>query len=176
MQSKRGFTLIEWMIYFFLISTVLTGIFHFVATVHQRISKLKRETHLFAHLCSLQDALAHDIMRAPANLNCWDELGPSCLAWRKDNNKIIWKQKGNTLVREAHHFDAKSKKWISQRKSVVAHTIKKVKFVVAYWNPRIEGRELGKRIQRVSCSLVCSIGNQDRCVERVVMLQNRVVL
>jgi len=175
MWTKSGFTLIEWLIYFFLITIVLTGIFHFVATVQQRSSGLKKRTNLFSHMCSIQDALAHDIMTAPTNPKNWDECGPSSLVWRNGDVKVRWKRDGKRLIREKSTFDVSKKTWTSQRKSVVAHTITGTKFSLSYWVPTIKGKSLGRTIQSVSCVLACSVASQECVVERTVMLRNRII-
>lgn len=152
-MNTHGFTLIEWLVYFFLIITVLTGIFHFVATTQQQVIKLGKGSRMISQLSAAQDLLARDIASSPAMQNQWKQIGPDALSWKQGDEKISWSLQKKNLYR------TKS----GSRKSVVARGLLRAEFVPQF-GPNNTVR-----------SIMCIFETETYSLERIMSLQNRVI-
>ena len=157
-MNTRGFTLIEWLIYFFLIISVLTGIFHFVATTQQRVIKLGRRSRIIAQLTATHDLLARDIASSPSMKDQWNQIGPDALSWQQDDEKISWSMQNQNLYR------TKS----GSRRAVVARGLSRAEFV-----PKYNVKQ--KHLRSITCILEATIDGQACFLERTASLQNRVI-
>lgn len=126
--SARGFTIIEWTIYFFLVMVVVTGIFHYVVGVRHHLVAMGRQSGALSQLCAAQDACVRDLQGASNEVAYWHELGPESLAWQKGHIIYCWAVESGLLVRREKVFDPLKKSWKSLHKSVVTHG--HVEFVV----------------------------------------------
>jgi len=153
-MNTHGFTLIEWLVYFFLIITVLTGIFHFVATTQQQVIKLGKGSRMISQLSAAQDLLARDISSSPAMQNQWEQIGPDVLSWKQGDEKISWSLQKKNLYRTK----------TGSRKAVVACGLSRAEFVPQF-GPNNTVRSITCILETETCSL-----------ERIVSLQNRVIV
>lgn len=157
-MNTRGFTLIEWLIYFFLIISVLTGIFYFVATTQQRVVLLGKRSGIISQLSAAQDLLARDIASSPSMRDQWNQIGPNAISWQQDDKKISWNMENQNLYR------TKS----GSRRAVVARGLSRVEFIPQY--------HMGKnRLRSITCTLEATIDGKTCLFEQTVSLQNRVI-
>jgi len=164
MMQQKGFTLIEWLIYFFLITSVLTGIFHFATTMQQRLISFSKTSGMMCQLCAAHDALAHDIARAPSDVACWEQpIGPTSLCWKQGNKKIRWELHKKNLRR----IETK----IKSKASLVARNVSELLFVPHY--KKLVGH--GNGICSITCIVKQEVEGQTQKVERNITLKNRVV-
>jgi len=168
--STKGFTLIEWVLYFFLILLVLTIIFHFSATVQQQLVLWGRRSDSLSELCVAQDLFFRDVSSAPIWLNQWDVLTSEHIAWRQEKVSISWEFHEGTLMRvEKDGNQSKNKRL--RKKSVIARNITAVQFTPHYKKNTVPGFD--KVIQSISCMLKI---NRICKLERTVLLRNRVLV
>ena len=171
--NTKGFTLIEWVLYFFLILLVLTIIFHFSATVQQQLVHWGKRSDSLSQLCVVQDLFFRDVSCAPIGLDQWDVLASEHIAWRQEKVRISWEFHKGTLMRVENDGN-KSENKKSIKKSVIARNIAAVQFTPHYKKSAIPGFD--KVIQSVSCMLKIVIANRDCKLERTVLLRNRVLV
>lgn len=164
MNGQKGFTLIEWMIYFFLIMAVLTGVFHFATSVQQNFFSLSRKSGMLSQLSVSLDAMAYDLSTSPVEVKQWEMLGPTSVVWKQDNKKIEWFLEKNILRRKEHEHspDAKANK---TKTSIVARNVSGLRFIPFF----IQSHKEKKQVQSISCILEC----ETRQIERTVVLKNR---
>jgi len=167
MTNKAGFTIIEWLIYFFLIIFVLTGLFHFVATTQQRLLGLSTKSSEIAQLVGAQDGLAGDIAVAPTDPEVWTVLAQDKLAWTKKKKKICWSFEKGKLYRCEQRFDAQKKEWKKKRKAIVCRSVEQV-----YFEPNYK-TFFGKQVLG---SVTCRLQQRGQTIERTVLLRNRNIL
>jgi len=168
MINQSGFTIIEWMIYFFLIVFVLTGLFHFATKTQQKLLSLSKKSGIVAHLCGAQDGLAQDIAVAPINLQAWDTLSKEQIAWTQKKKKICWNCEKKTLYRSEQVFDEKIKAWLKKKKIVVCRNVTSVFFDPNY-------RKVPWEKKPFLSSITCKLQQGSYMVERTVLLRNRIV-
>lgn len=172
MNNQDGFTLIEWLIYFFLICTILTGMFHFVATNQQALLSLSKKSSVISQMCAAQDGIARDIATAPTDLKAWNFLGPEQIAWQTGTQKIGWSLNNGSLYRAHQEFDQIKKMWGKNKKAVVARNINTLIFTPHYKkNPH----EAGRRLFCITCCLQQVVAGHKLNIERTTLLQNRVI-
>lgn len=167
-----GFIIIEWLIYFFLIVSVLTGIFHYSVTVNQQIARLQAQSASFFQLCIVQEKLAKEIMLAPAKKEKWQEIGTQLLWWQNEK-KICWKLKDNNLIRVEQIFDKTHQHLLQTKKSVVAQNIAELSFSPHLKQTKIN--ELGDIVEGITIFFK-EAGCNRRPMKRLVMLRNRVFI
>jgi len=170
--ATKGFTLIEWVLYFFLILLVLTVIFHFSATVQQQLVHWGRRSDALSQLCVVQDLFSRDLSCAPIDLKQWDVVTSENIAWWQKNVRISWEFHEGTLVRVEKDSNQSTNKR-SRKKSVIARNITEVRFAPHYKKNTI--LEFDKVIQSISCLLKMVVANRTLELERTVLLRNRVL-
>jgi len=172
MKHASGFTIIEWLIYFFLITTVLTGIFHFVATTQQKLLHLSKKSSAVAQLCGALDALVHDLATAPTDLQKWTLLGPGQISWKKSDGTIGWNLNKKNLYRSYQQFDKNKQAWGKKKKNIVARGVESIQFIPSYEKFFAGNKQL---VQTITCKLRYVVEGRISTVERTVLLRNRVV-
>ncbi len=132
MRIAQGFTIIEWLIYFFLISFVLTGIFHFAFTIHQNVVQTEGRSTLLLSLSIAHDVVARDLAVAPGSLERWKNFQGDFISWKQDEREIFLGKEKESLVRTERKFNRKLNKWGKKTKSLLARHITSVKFHPKY--------------------------------------------
>jgi len=171
--TTKGFTLIEWVLYFFLLLLVLTIIFHFSATVQQQLVHWGRRSDSLSQLSVAQDLFFRDVSCAPIELNQWDVLASEHIAWWQEKVRISWEFHEGTLMRVEKDGN-KSENKRSRKKSVIARNITAVHFTPHYKKNAIPG--FGKVIQSISCMIKIVVAHRTCELERTVLLRNRVLV
>lgn len=169
--TTKGFMLIEWLVYFFLLLLTLTLIFHFSATIQQQLVFWGRRSEALSQLCVAQDLFSRDVSSAPIELNQWDVLKSESIAWRQKNVTTSWEFHNKRLVRVKKGGDQRVNRG-SKKKSVIARNIAAVHFTPHYKRNAIPGCE--KVIQSISCRLKMVVAKKPYELERTVLLRNRV--
>lgn len=123
-RNVHGFTVLEWMIYFFLVLVVVTGVFQFAAGVRRHVVAVSEQVGCISHASAALDALVRDLALAPQKLDEWQEQGPEKIAWKYGNTLIAWEvEEGNVLVRKEKTMDQATHMWKPTKKSVVARDV-----------------------------------------------------
>jgi len=173
MKNQNGFTLIEWMIYFALISFVLTGIFHFVATTQKQLIRLSRKSSIVSQLCGAQDGIAHDIAVAPVDPQIWTTLSREHISWKKGEEHISWFLEKGTLYRSRQQFDKKTQSWKKKRKAVVVRDLESVQFIPNYKHILHKDKNI---LHSFMCKMQKVVAEKSYNVERTVLLRNRILV
>ncbi|MCK5632254.1 prepilin-type N-terminal cleavage/methylation domain-containing protein [bacterium] len=163
---QKGFTLIEWLIYFFLTTVVLTGLFHFIATMNQQIRILEKKNTSIASLSIVCDAFVRDVSCASQNLATWNEISEKKISWNSNHKKITWQQEKNNIVRIKHE---KGK----SRKSIVARNITSITFKPFYKKILSNTK---KQLSHIVCSITRFIKKQPQHFKRVAYLKNEMIV
>lgn len=115
-----GFTLLEWVIYFFLTIVVVTLMFEYVVGVRRHVVGITQQASTLAQLSAAHDACVRDVSAAAERQGQWRVVGPSSLVWQKGTMQCSWSVEEGALVRRERLFDAVKKEWKPVHKSVVA--------------------------------------------------------
>ena len=173
MNTQKGFTIIEWLIYFFLICFILTGIFHFVAINQQRLFKLSKKSSAVAQLCGAQDGFARDLSCICVDTVTWTFFGEEEIAWQTEKQKVNWILKKRKLYRSQQEFNQETKAWKKKKRIVVARNIQKVIFLPYY---KKFPHEKERRITHIKFKIEHVAAGQACSVERTILLPNRIII
>ncbi len=129
MTPRKGFTLLEVIIYILLFSFITLATSLWIARLWQFcVAKEKKQVSLITLYCA-HDILSRDICNAPADKTKWKENNETCLIWHTQKGDIGWTQDDGQLVRIEGRYNKKQKKWTKKTKNKLA-TTKRVQFKV----------------------------------------------
>jgi len=124
MHKKNGFSLIEFLIYFFLVLLLSTLVIHWVTSSHIRMSSVGNRCLQSLAVCAAVDCLMRDLYAAPYDLREWklcdDALG---YVWHVGTLDIGLSCSDGILVRSEGVYNGTSHEWTARKKSVIAQDI-----------------------------------------------------
>lgn len=173
MINKKGFTLIELLIYFFLVVSIVSGVFYFVASIQIKLIDFGNKSGNFFQLCTALDAISRDLYAAPADTLQWEQVGPKSISWKQKNKKNCWKMEDSCLVRISSTFDEARKIWNKNKKSLVAKNISKLEFAPHYFVLKKEKKE--NFLSSITCTIKSAV-DKACFIKKTFALRNRVLL
>ena len=151
---KRGFTILEWVISFFITVTILTVVFQFSAKIYSQLIGSSRFNAMFSDVTVALDAMTKNIFQAPAEKNKWKKISSIHIMWKDEQTKTVV----GYLYEKQNLFFVKGK-----RKNVIARNLKNVKFAAT-----VEREE----IKSIRCVIAFSCHQKKYTVDRLIILKN----
>lgn len=99
MQHRRGFSLLQTMLYMLITSMLLIGCMRFCASVLARISGLQQKVHKNMQWTIAMDALMHDIEATSSSCAC--NFAQGQLSLIHQDTSIIWFVRNGRLYRRS---------------------------------------------------------------------------
>ncbi|MFC1842296.1 PilW family protein [Candidatus Dependentiae bacterium] len=162
--SKNGFTIIEWLISFFITLLMVTLVFQFSSQFYSRLLVRSQLTNAFSESYAALDHISRHISQAPAQKNKWDidYSSGATLKWydQERETKI-----GYIFKNQKIYFV------VNKRKNIMACNIKSL-----YFSPII----VGGQIKSIKCEITFFnnnflSNNKIKKLERLIALKNRVI-
>ena len=119
-MNRNGFSLLEFLIYFTLLSFLATTIFSWLARSHHILKNRSKQAAGLLQLYAAHDVLVRDLHAAPALREHWKKIDTKELVWCAGEYDVGWRLEGKKLLRLQGHYDAGQQQWKKKRKSVVA--------------------------------------------------------
>jgi len=164
---KKGFSIIEWLISFFLILLILTSVFQSCVVMNKHLLKTSKSAYKCAELCSAFDMVVRYISSAPFQPNVWKKLSRNELIWHDKalhadigcciENRNIFIIKG-TYVNGA---------WHKKRRNLIARNIDRFDFYPHYAKKNL--------LCNIRLVLEAECEGKSYTFERIVYIQNRIV-
>ena len=125
---KKGFFLIELLIYLFVLSLIVSLFYpivmnHILAMRNHSISN-DAQLEYFAAL----DVLALRIAKAPSNAKNWSQKDGTTLSWKDENSTILYYLDGEILKYREQHKDVTHRHWKKATTAVLAQKISAIQF------------------------------------------------
>jgi len=166
LMSKKGFTIVEWLISFFLVIFITTCLFQFSAFIHSKIGDISKESNMLTETFSALDTMARKIHCAPCHVDNWKFISETSLAWHSSIEKkdIGWLlEKGKLFFVTGTWKDGK---WKKKRRNIVASNITSLQFV---------SHKNRKFITSIKCILKTKTKDKIYTFEREMVIRNRLV-
>jgi prepilin-type N-terminal cleavage/methylation domain-containing protein len=126
---RKGFTLIECLIYLVLIAFIATISISAIKQLWDVCIRSEKKRTLLINMMAAHDVLLHDLQQAPQTKKKWKICDASCLIWRNQNEEDRgWVHEEGSLFRITGIYDSKKKSWQKKSKNLVAPGIQKVQF------------------------------------------------
>lgn len=124
-QEKPGFTVTEFLVYFFLLMLVTTLTVHWVVSSHVRIAYNRAHTLTFIECSCAHDVLARDLRCAPTEVQSWKVFGDGQWVWRTPEGDVGWELDDGLLVRSHGLYNMVTRTWIKRIRSLVARGVER---------------------------------------------------
>lgn len=168
MKNNCGFTIIEWLIYFFILISVFVCVFHFITRIQLNLINISNKSGIVSQISVAHDAIEKDLSVSPCDLEMWNEITEERIAYKMNNLKIIWDFSKKNLYRIEEKIDLQQKKRVAQKKSVVARNISQVTFIPHY----TEDTSANKK--RMLHRMDCTIEHEAYTSKRTTVIKNRI--
>ncbi len=122
-MNKNGFSLLEFLVYFMLLSFLATTIFSWLAHSHHTLKNRSRQATELLQLYAAHDVLVRDLRAAPALREHWKKIHTKELIWHVGNHDVGWRVEDKKLLRLEGRYDAEKQQWMKKTKSVVADKV-----------------------------------------------------
>jgi len=129
-HSRRGFSLIECMVYCVALGILMVCCFNGVLVVYMNLAAAGNRAMCSTGLYGAHDQLVHDIRLAPAERAAWKKIEKQELVWRGKKEDMGWSVKDDRLLRLTGQYHAENNKWHKKVTSVVLTSVKSVAFAV----------------------------------------------
>ena len=153
-RHKKGFTIIEWLISFFITLLVLTLVFQFSAKIYSQLLRSSRYNTMFTDITVALDAMSIHIFQAPDEMSAWKQIAPVQLLWVDQKSKTAcgYLYEKNTL------FFIKGK-----RKNILMRNLEDVTFIVQHTKDVV---------QSVRCAVLFSYNKKIHTIRRLIIIKN----
>jgi len=164
MFVKNGYTLVEWLISFFLVIFVVTLLFQFSTHVNSKLAAISKKSNLFTEVFAAVDAVTRKLYCAPCQTKFWKDLRKDSLVWHDPIEKkdFGWLFQKNQLFFVTGTFS--NALWKRKRKNLVARNIESWKFIP---------HKKAERITAIDCEVLMRISNKEYRCKRRIGLRNR---
>lgn len=132
MHNKNGFLLMEFVVYFFLLTALGTLIATFLVATQQRMNKQRATQQSIMNGWFAADRFVCDIRRAPAVKKSWKKIENNCLIWQDGVRDIGWFIQDGALYRVEGSWHEAQAAWGARTKNLVADKIKRCDFSLMY--------------------------------------------
>lgn len=127
---RRGFLLIEFIIYFAVATTLFTVSFQAVSSLYLRMLGQSTFVNRLTEWHCAQDVFARDVQRAPCQRWLFKKVTEQSLIWAQGNEDIGWILEDGTLMRYAGTYDVVKQEWKKKVKSLVVQDVQRCVFAV----------------------------------------------
>jgi len=164
--KKNGFTIIEWLVSFFLFLLVTTFAFQIVTRVHANLYRYGKRSHYAAQLYAALDVLRRKVYQAPSEKSKWKKISDSELIWydERENLDVGW------FVEKEQFFMAtglyEQDRWKKRRRNLIAKNIRTIKF---------DNHANENNIKSIRILLEGECEGKKYNFERIMALRNRIV-
>ena len=164
-MAQKGFSLLEFLVYFLLLILFGTLLFHGAVSMHLQLTKAGRQGAAVLSLHAAADVLTRDLRTVPAEQTYWKKITDHELVWQTGNTTCGWRIEKNQLCRYEGTYDGKKRQWSKRTKSVVADGVHTLAF-------QMHGGEHQQSIASISFVIE---GKNKSQVSSLVALRNRMV-
>lgn len=119
---KKGFSLIECMVYLSLLTVLVPMVFVWLSSFSSSALK-QNQLHTVIDLYLARDFIVQDIQKGSADIRQWKLTRTNYLIWNMGNDDIGWELRDNKLYRYSGQYDQKKDQWNVKSKSVIAQGI-----------------------------------------------------
>jgi len=165
-MRTKGFTIVEWLVSFFLVIFIVTCLFQFSASVNSKINDISKKSNKLTEIFSALDTMTRKIYSAPCQIDNWKNINETNLVW---HDSIEKKDVGWLFEKEKLFFVTgtwKEGRWYKKRRNMVANNIVSLQFT-----PK-KNKRLVKSIQYC---LKTKIKNKIHTFEREIFIRNRFI-
>lgn len=134
MKGKRGFTLIECMVYVALVGVLSACAIHCVLQHYGAISQSIARSMRCSACYLARDLLVRDIRMAQNSAAHWHMPSSHYVVWRTHATDIGWEHKDDRLIRYEGHYNPAERKWHAIKKSTALMPIKNASFALEQRN------------------------------------------
>ncbi|MDR3550540.1 MAG: hypothetical protein P4L31_03945 [Candidatus Babeliales bacterium] len=131
---KKGFSLIECMVYSFLFILLTTMLFGWLSAVQSRAMRTNKDDSLGVE-CAF-DMFSRDVRMAPSAPELWKKITKHELIWHTDKHDVCWRLAKNgksqawELFRIEGNYSMYNDTWIKKSKSLIVKDIQDLIFDV----------------------------------------------
>lgn len=139
-QNKKGFSLIEFTVYFFITIVVFIMLFNFFLTTNFYVQKQEQQCNTCINLSTAHMMLQRDIFASPAERSAWHVLTNTEIVWRSDKKACGWVLDDGNLYRiEGSYHNG----WQTKKKSLVLKNCSDKVFHVVYDSAYVQSVAFG---------------------------------
>lgn len=173
-NTKQGFLVMEFLVYFFLFSCISYGVMHFIVNATLQLRKESKKLLATTELLTALDYISYSLQSAPSTLKLWKKKENNLLIWHDNDQNCdigicliknkIWRIMGTySLFKEA---------WTSKKKSLLANHIKEMSFIIK--ETTVANMP---HISLITCSLTAqsTLDNHHEVVKKTILLENKVI-
>lgn len=129
MNKCAGFSIIECLIYCFLLCLLGVMVFDWVGASQVSLIKIQHAYRNTLEVCCALDAFARDAMSAPSEKRMWKKISESQLIWQSPEGAVGWIFENGSLYRITGTY---SKQWIQSRKNLISNTLTHARFALEF--------------------------------------------
>ncbi len=124
-SNEKGFSLIEWQIYFLLLIMASILLFHSFFIIQKFLIKQNKKLQAITELHTAYDLCKRDILTADYNVKNWIKSEVHSFLYKKNNKYIGWRfnKKTKKLYRTSGVYDANNQNWKKKKVSLIAEDI-----------------------------------------------------
>ncbi len=138
-MKRKGFTLIEFMVYLTLFAVIVLAMASWISQLWPFYMKLTKQRVALINLHTAHDLFIRDIRTAPIDLKKWDILSDEKIIWNNKDNYISWEKRKDALIRIEGNYNSVKKQWGKKSQSLLVKPIDIVQF-------KVHGKEQIKRV------------------------------
>jgi len=126
--TRKGFTLIEMMLYVLFIAFIAMATASLMVHLWQSLYTRNQKQELLITLYLAHDMLVRDLHDAPVDPLLWKEIQHDTLIWHTKKGDIGWQRKQKQLVRKEGRYNAQKHRWSKVTISLIANQVTQVSF------------------------------------------------
>lgn len=120
MNTKKGFSLIELMIYLVIVCGIVLMLFQLIVNATIRLTTVRKQAHLCTMFYSTCARIMRDVQAAPAQDHYWKKITDhECIWHTTDEYDLGWYLEGNILYRLKGIYDATKQTWKKKTRQCV---------------------------------------------------------
>lgn len=132
LQSTNGMYLVEFTIYGFIISCIITLLLVQTISTCIRLSGEIKNIQKITYAHSVMQLFITDIKKAPGPESQWINISDKQIIWKVNTEYIGWYFKDNKLVVKKGNYDPKKKLWHKHSSSLAIQDVVQGIFTVSY--------------------------------------------
>jgi len=167
-----GFTIIEWLVSFFVTIILITLVFQFSAQLYTRIVTNARYNSVCLESYLALEHMAKHIALAPCEKKYWGITSNKEIAWRNAQGHTVgylWDDNSIYFVTKKYN---NTKKRVRARKNLLAKQVQSFTFTPLYYPQSFGGLA---KLYAIRCNIVCISKEKTSTFSRVIYLKNRVI-